>query len=297
MERDLTIRTLFAGSLDDIRYYDAALTQSEISALAQILNVPPVAQTDSYTVAMNTPLIVGSPGVLANDSEADGDEITAVLVADVASGNLSLSADGSFTYDPPTGFFGLIEFTYQAVDIHGASNTVAVELTVLSSLSPEEVNQIESDLGITLSVQEISDLSAIVKPNSLPPWRSDANQRIESHRKADLTLSVVDNAGSPISGATVNVKLKKNDFKFGGIATVTDPTNARVILPVTWTSPVGSKYLNLCLIQWALIMLLSQKLLVSINTFPTFMSWAAANELDVRGHLLIWLDRICRRSR
>ena len=118
---------------------------------------------------------------------------------------MNLSADGSFTYDPPTGFFGLIEFTYQAVDIHGASNTVAVELTVVSSLSSEEVNQIESDLGITLSAQEILDLSLIVKPQSLPQWRSDANLRIEENRKADLTVSVVDSLGSPISGATVNV--------------------------------------------------------------------------------------------
>ena len=278
----------FAGSLDDIRYYDAALTQSEISALAQISNVPPVAQTDSYTVAMNTPLIVGSPGVLANDSEADGDEITAVLVADVASGNLSLSADGSFTYDPPTGFFGLIEFTYQAVDIDGASNTVAVELTVLSSLSPEEVNQIESDLGITLSAQEILDLSAIVKPQSLPPWRSDANQRIESHRKADLTLSVVDNAGSPISGATVNVELKKNDFKFGGVATVMDLTDAR-----------GDFTGDLDVARWQQIFksmfnsvgfnnAFKPKITGQHQYIPNFMSWAAANELDVRGHLLIW---------
>ena len=278
----------FAGTFDDIRYYDAVLTQSEISALAQISNVPPDAQADSYTVAMNTQLVVGSPGVLSNDSETDGDEAIAVLVADVASGNLSLSADGSFTYDPPTGFFGLIEFTYQAVDIHGASDTVAVELTVLSSLSPEEVNQIESDLGITLSAQEILDLSAIVKPQSLPQWRSDANQRIESHRKADLTLSVVDNAGSPISGATVNVELKKNDFKFGGIATVMDLTNAR-----------GDFTGDLDVARWQQIFksmfnsvgfnnAFKPKITGQHQYIPNFMSWAAANELDVRGHLLIW---------
>jgi GH35 family endo-1,4-beta-xylanase len=278
----------FAGSLDDIRYYDAALTQSEISALAQISNVPPVAQTDSYTVAMNTPLIVGSPGVLANDSEADGDEITAVLVADVASGNLSLSADGSFTYDPPTGFFGLIEFTYQAVDIDGASNTVAVELTVLSSLSPEEVNQIESDLGITLSQQEILDLSAIVKPQSLPQWRSDANLRIEENRKADLTVSVVDTAGSPISGATVNVELKKNAFKFGGVATVMDLTDGRGDftgdLDVAGWQQIFKSMFNSVGFNNAF----KPKITGQHQYIPNFMSWAAENNIDVRGHLLIW---------
>lgn len=281
-------QAIFAGTFDDIRYYDAVLTQSEISALAQISNVPPVAQADSYTMAMNTQLVVGSPGVLSNDSETDGDEATAVLVADVASGNLNLSADGSFTYDPPTGFFGLIEFTYQAVDIHGASNTVAVELTVLSSLSSEEVDQIESDLGITLSQQEILDLSAIVKPQSLPQWRSDANLRIEENRKADLTVSVVDTAGSPISGATVNVELKKNAFKFGGVATVMDLTNGRGDftgdLDVAGWQQIFKSMFNSVGFNNAF----KPKITGQHQYIPNFMSWAAENNIDVRGHLLIW---------
>ena len=283
--------TRFAGSLDDVRYYDAVLTQSEISALAQISNVPPIAQADSYTVAMNTQLVVEPSGVLSNDSETEGDEVTAVLVADVASGTLSLNADGSFTYDPPTGFFGLISFTYQAVDLDGPSNTVDVVITVLDpslSLSSEEISQIESDLGITLSQQDILDVSAIVKPQSLPLWRSDANLRIESHRKADLTVSVVDTVGSPISGATVHVELKKNDFKFGGIATVTDLTNARDDftgdLNVAGWQQIFKSMFNSVGFNNAL----KPKITSQHAYIPNFMSWAAANELDVRGHLLIW---------
>jgi GH35 family endo-1,4-beta-xylanase len=278
----------FAGTFDDIRYYDAVLTQSEISALAQISNVPPVAQSDSYIVAMNTQLVVESSGVLSNDTELDGDVVTAVLVADVASGNLSLSADGSFTYDPPTGFFGLIEFTYQAVDVDGASNTVAVELTVVSSLTSEEVSQIESDLGITLSEQEILDVSLIVKPQSLPLWRSDANLRIEAHRKADLTVSVVDSQGSPISGAMVNVALQKNAFKFGGVATVMDLTDAQNNFTggldvAGWQQIVKSMFNSVGFNNAFKPKITSQHAYI-----PDFMSWAAANEIDVRGHLLIW---------
>ena len=281
-------QAIFAGTFDDIRYYDAVLTQSEISALAQISNVPPVAQADSYTVAMNTELVVGSPGVLSNDSETDGDEATAVLVDDVALGNLNLSADGSFTYDPPTGFFGLIEFTYQAVDIHGASNAVAVELTVVSSLTSEEVNQIESDLGITLNTQKILDLSLIVKPQALPQWRSDANLRIEENRKADLTVSVVDSLGSPISGATVHADLKKNAFKFGGVATVMDLTNARGDFTgdldfAGWQQIFKSMFNSVGFNN-----ALKPKITGQHQYIPDFMSWAAGNDIDVRGHLLIW---------
>ena len=278
----------FAGTFDDIRYYDAVLTESEVVALAQISNVPPVAQPDSYTVAMNTQLVVESSGVLSNDTEADGDVVTAVLVADVASGTLSLSSDGSFSYDPTTGFSGLIEFTYQAVDIHGASNTVAVQLTVLSSLTSEEVNQIESDLGITLSAQDILDLSAIVKPQSLPLWRSDANLRIEGNRKADLTVSVVDSLGSPISGAMVNVALQKNAFKFGGVATVMDLTDAQDNFTggldvAGWQQIVKSMFNSVGFNN-----AFKPKITSQHQYIPNFMSWAAANEIDVRGHLLIW---------
>lgn len=278
----------FAGTLDDVRYYDAVLTQSEITALSQISNVPPIAQADSYTLAMNTQLVVGSPGVLSNDSETDGDEAAAVLVADVASGTLNLNADGSFTYDPLTGFSGLIEFTYQAEDIHGASSAVTVELTVLSSLTSEEINQIESDLGITLSQQDILDLSLIVKPQSLPQWRIDANQRIESHRKADLTVSVVDSLGSPISGATVNAALQKNAFKFGGVATVMDLTNARGDfdgdLDVAGWQQIFKSMFNSVGFNNAF----KPKITSQHQHIPNFMSWAAESDIDVRGHLLIW---------
>lgn len=284
-------QTKFAGTFDDIRYYDAVLTESEVRALAQISNVPPEAQADSYTVAVNTQLVVNAPGVLSNDTEFDGDVVTAALAADVAQGTLSLSADGSFTYDPPTDFVGVISFTYQAVDVDGASGTVTVELTVLdpsSSLTAEEVSQIESDLGITLSPQDILDVSAIVKPQSLPTWRNDANLRIEAHRKADLTVSVVDRAGNPITGASVNAKLKKNAFKFGGVVTVMDLTDADSnftgSLDVTGWQKIVKSLFNSVGFNNAF----KPKITAQHQYIPNFMNWAAANDLDVRGHLLMW---------
>ena len=47
-----------------------------------------------------TELTVGAPGVLGNDSDADGDPLTAVLVSGVSNGSLTLNSDGSFTYTP-----------------------------------------------------------------------------------------------------------------------------------------------------------------------------------------------------
>ena len=41
----------------------------------------PVADDDSYTTDEDTPLTVAAPGVLANDTDVDGDTLTATLVA------------------------------------------------------------------------------------------------------------------------------------------------------------------------------------------------------------------------
>jgi GH35 family endo-1,4-beta-xylanase len=46
-------------------------------------------------------------------------------------------------------------------------------------------------------------------------WKSDANARIEQIRKRDAKITVVDPAGNPISGVTVNVQQLKHKFGFG----------------------------------------------------------------------------------
>src|SRR6185295_17651618 len=80
----------------------------------------------------DTPLAVGAPGVLGNDTDADaGDTRTAVLVSTTTHGALVLNADGSFTYTPTANYNGPDSFTYQAKDAAGAlSNTATVTITV-----------------------------------------------------------------------------------------------------------------------------------------------------------------------
>ena len=51
-------------------------------------NYPPVANNDSYNVITNTTLSVASPGVLGNDTDANGDSLTSVLVSGPAHGTL-----------------------------------------------------------------------------------------------------------------------------------------------------------------------------------------------------------------
>lgn len=94
-------------------------------------NDAPVAVADMYETNYETLLTVtAEAGVLSNDSDADHDALTAVLVDNVDHGMLTFNADGSFTYQPETGFTGVVRFTYYATDQAKNSETVTVSITV-----------------------------------------------------------------------------------------------------------------------------------------------------------------------
>jgi len=93
-------------------------------------NEAPVAQADSYSVGRNGTLEVAGPGVLANDSDIDGDPMSAALVSGPINGTLTLNEDGSFAYTPNAGFVGTDNFTYRASDTEGANSTATVSIDV-----------------------------------------------------------------------------------------------------------------------------------------------------------------------
>jgi hypothetical protein len=91
---------------------------------------PPSAQNDNYGATAGVPLTVSADqGVLANDSDPDGDPMTASLVSGPSSGTLTFNSDGSFVYTPSASFFGSISFTYQ-VSAGGQTDTATVTIIV-----------------------------------------------------------------------------------------------------------------------------------------------------------------------
>lgn len=91
----------------------------------------PVAIEDSYVLLEDQSLdIDATMGVLANDSDADADPLTAVLVEGPANGTLTLNDDGSFTYTPAENFNGSDSFSYQASDGSQLSEEVVVAISV-----------------------------------------------------------------------------------------------------------------------------------------------------------------------
>jgi VCBS repeat-containing protein len=93
-------------------------------------NDAPVANDDTYQVVQDTSLVVAAPGVLTNDTDADGETLTAGNAGDPANGSVTLNADGSFTYDPDSGYLGPDSFTYDVSD-GTTTDTATVSITVV----------------------------------------------------------------------------------------------------------------------------------------------------------------------
>ena len=96
-------------------------------------NLAPSAQDDAYSVSTNKLLSVGGVGVLANDTDLDGDLLAAILVDAPTNGTLTLNSDGSFAYMPVRNFSGTDSFTYLASDGPAASNLATVNISVTAS--------------------------------------------------------------------------------------------------------------------------------------------------------------------
>jgi VCBS repeat-containing protein len=116
---------------------NAAGSVTSSSATLQVNN-PPVSANDTYTTQEDVPLIIASPGVLANDVDANGDALTALLVTNVSHGNLSFAANGGFTYTPGTNYNGTDSFNYRASDGFSIGNvaTVTINITITPTNYP-----------------------------------------------------------------------------------------------------------------------------------------------------------------
>ena len=99
--------------------------------IAPTTNAVPVATGDAYTMTAGSKLkITSGASILKNDTDGDGNKLSAVLVSKPHHGSLSIKADGTFSYIPSRKFVGTDSFTYKASDGWSLSDTVTVTITV-----------------------------------------------------------------------------------------------------------------------------------------------------------------------
>lgn len=119
-------------------------------------NDAPVAADDSYSTDEDVTLVEPADGVLDNDTDVDGNSLTAELDTDVSNGSLTLNADGSFEYTPDADFNGTDSFTYHASDGTADSSVVTVSITV------DPVNDAPVATGQSLSTPQNLAVSGVL---------------------------------------------------------------------------------------------------------------------------------------
>ena len=164
--------TVFPQSynIDYIRVYDTK----------PVANTAPVAAPDSYAVANATLLTVPASGVLANDTDAQGDSLTAAVVAQPAHGTLTMSANGSFTYQPQSGFAGVDTFSYAPNDGKASGAPVTVAITVAAPVVQSFITVADSYSTAAETTLTVAPASGVLvndpDPKGLPVKASLRNQ-------------------------------------------------------------------------------------------------------------------------
>jgi hypothetical protein len=110
---------------------------------AQRPNTAPAAATDHFSLGRDGVMRIAAPGVLANDTDTDGNALTARMMAGASHGTLALERDGSFSYTPAAGFTGMDKFTYAANDgmLDSAAATVTIAVGQGSILFTDHFNR------------------------------------------------------------------------------------------------------------------------------------------------------------
>ncbi len=132
--------TNFNGS--DHMHYKAqdATSQSgytTITITVTPVNDAPVAIEDTYTVSEDETLTVLGPGLLANDTDVEGDPLTGSSFNDAATiGEVSVAGGGGFTYRAPQDWNGIDTFRYRCSDMATESAWATVTITVTAVNDP-----------------------------------------------------------------------------------------------------------------------------------------------------------------
>ena len=135
-----TATEIFAYTVTDGTGIDTALVTVTVTGV----NDPPVANIDAngYAVVRGrtlrandadgtlTPGVPGDDGVLLNDTDAEGDALTAVLETGPTHGVLTLNSDGTFVYTHNGNSATRDTFSYRARDEHGALSLSAVTVVI-----------------------------------------------------------------------------------------------------------------------------------------------------------------------
>jgi hypothetical protein len=122
-----------------------ATAQAVVNLVIVKDNQAPIAISNNYATAIDSLLEVTGLGLLGNDIDFDGDDISinTIPIKNVQNGILTLNNDGSFSYLPNNGFVGEDSFEYEVRDGKGGISSANVSIKVeriLTNIPPVAFN-------------------------------------------------------------------------------------------------------------------------------------------------------------
>jgi RHS repeat-associated protein len=213
------------------------------------VNDPPTAADDSYTVDEDSILSVDAPGVLTNDSDPDGDTLSALLVNSPAHGHLIFNADGSFAYAPNPNYTGSDSFTYHASDGAATSNDATVTLTITpvtdAPLGVDDAYTMDENSTLTLAAPGVLGNDSDPKGRALSVVQEGGPFSGTLTLNSDGSLIYVPNAN--FSGADSFTYRAGNGSRESNLTTVRIGVGAinnppAIVSPPTVTAAAGQTY-------------------------------------------------------
>ncbi len=111
------------------------------------------------------------------------------------------------------------------------------------------------------------------------PWRQEARQRIDQHRKGDMSVHVIDDKGQPISGAQVKMEMSRHEYGFG-----TFINNHRYFDNPKYQETM-LKYFNMATVntKWA-----EWDVFKFGASYPRLVKDLEANGIRIHAHAMMW---------
>jgi VCBS repeat-containing protein len=166
-------------------------------------NGAPTPANDSVTTNEDTAV---SGNVLTNDSDPDGNPLSASLVSGPSHGTLTLAGTGAFTYTPAANYQGSDSFTYAASDGSESTNATA-----------------------NITVSPVDD----------PPVAVDDTAEVNQHEFVDIPVVAND---SDIDSSTLTPTNIGNISPANATATVNGDGTVRFTPPASYTGPGSFTY-------------------------------------------------------
>jgi hypothetical protein len=111
---------------------NGANAQASVTIDVISVNDAPVAVMDNLSATEGLPTAFTTSGLIANDTDIEGDTLSIVGVSNPSFGTLIDAGNGNYLYTPAPDFEGVDSFSYTIADTSGATSTVTVFVDVAS---------------------------------------------------------------------------------------------------------------------------------------------------------------------